>query len=114
MMTLLEASRLAPAESAPRPRVQLPPRQSWERMEPDERIRIAEASSGLIDPRVARHGGSRLDRRSNYDFPRMREEASWRRTEVHRATRFYGCSLCGQKFTGPHAVYSHLAKRHGR
>jgi len=44
----------------------------------------------------------------------MVEDSSWRRSEVHRATRFYGCFLCGTKFTGPHAVYTHLAKLHDR
>jgi hypothetical protein len=70
------------------------------------------APQELVDPRVARVGGSRRDRKANYDFPGMMDAASWRRTEVHKHTHWYGCSLCGQKFAGPHAVYTHLAKRH--
>ncbi len=68
----------------------------------------------LIDPRVAKHGGTRKSRKDNYDFPGMVDDTSWRRTDVHKATRFYGCTLYGQKFTGPHAVYTHLAKVHDR
>lgn len=68
----------------------------------------------LIDPRVAKHGSTRKSRKDNYDFPGMVDDTSWRRTEVQKATRFYGCALCGQKFTGPHAVYAHLAKVHDR
>jgi hypothetical protein len=67
-----------------------------------------------VDPRIAKHGGTRKDRKSNYDFAGMMDSASWRRTEVHEHTRWYGCALCGQKFSGPHAVYGHLAKRHDR
>ena len=66
----------------------------------------------LVDPRVAKHGGSRRNSKANYDFPGMTDAASWRRTEVHKATHFYGCGLCDQKFSGPHAVYTHLAKIH--
>jgi hypothetical protein len=69
-------------------------------------------AEALVDPRVAKHGGTRSDPKSNYDFPGMLDAASWRRTQAH--TRWYGCSLCGQKFAGPHAVYTHLAKRHDR
>jgi hypothetical protein len=68
----------------------------------------------LVDPRVARHGGTRKSRKDNYDFPGMVDDSSWRRTKIHRATSWYGCALCGQKFSGPHAVYTHLAKRHDR
>jgi hypothetical protein len=68
----------------------------------------------LVDARVAKHGGTRKDPKSNYDFPGMMDAASWRRTEVHKHTAWYGCALCGQKFNGPHAVYTHLAKRHNR
>jgi hypothetical protein len=68
----------------------------------------------LIDSRVAKYGGTRKDSKSTYDFPGMVDAASWRRTEVHRHTAWYGCALCGQKFSGPHAVYTHLAKVHDR
>jgi hypothetical protein len=68
----------------------------------------------LVDPRVARHGGTRTDPKSNYDFPGMTEESTWRKSRVHQATHWCGCALCGQKFSGPHAVYTHLAKRHDR
>jgi hypothetical protein len=44
----------------------------------------------------------------------MIDQSPWRRSRVHKATRFYGCALCGIKFTGPHAVYTHLAKVHDR
>jgi len=71
-------------------------------------------AQGVIDPRVAKHGGTRRDVKANYDFPGMMDAASWRRTDVHKATAFYGCALCGQKFAGPHAVYTHLAKIHDR
>jgi hypothetical protein len=66
----------------------------------------------VVDPRVANHGGTRTDRKSNYDFPGMMEQASWRRTKVHKHTRWYGCARCGQKLSGPHAVYTHFAKVH--
>jgi hypothetical protein len=66
----------------------------------------------LIDPRVAKHGGSRRNAKANYDFPGMMDAASWRRTEVHKHTYGYWCGLCGQRFAGPHAVYTHIAKRH--
>jgi hypothetical protein len=68
----------------------------------------------LVDPRVARHGGKRRALKSNYDFPGMTSDSDWRKTRVHKATRLYGCVLCGQKFSGPHAVYTHLAKVHDR
>jgi 7-keto-8-aminopelargonate synthetase-like enzyme len=68
----------------------------------------------LVDPRVARHGGTRRDPKSNYDFPGMASDSDWRKSAVHKATRFYGCFLCGQRFSGPHAAYTHLAKVHDR
>jgi hypothetical protein len=68
----------------------------------------------LVDPRVAKHGGTRRNAKANYDFPRMMDAASWRRTLVHEHTYGYWCSLCGQRFAGPHAVYTHLAKIHDR
>lgn len=71
-------------------------------------------AGAAIDPRVARHGGSRRDPKSNYDFPGMMDAASWRRTLAHQHTHYYGCALCGQKFSGLHAVYTHLAKIHDR
>jgi hypothetical protein len=68
----------------------------------------------LVDPRVATHGGTRTNPRSNYDFEGMARDSDWRKTRIHKATRFYGCFLCGQKFSGPHATYTHLAKVHDR
>ena len=68
----------------------------------------------LVDPRVARHGGTRRDPRSNYDFEGIASDSDWRKTRIHKATRFYGCFLCGREFTGPHAAYTHLAKVHDR
>jgi hypothetical protein len=72
------------------------------------------AVAELIDPRVAKHGGHRRNTKSNYDFPGMVDEASWRRSTVHQHTRSYDCGLCGQRFAGPRAVYTHMAKRHDR
>jgi hypothetical protein len=71
-------------------------------------------SRDLVDPRAAKHGGTRRNGHANYDFPGMVDGASWRRTRLNEATYYYGCALCGQKFTGPHAVYTHLAKVHDR
>jgi hypothetical protein len=68
----------------------------------------------LVDPRVAAHGGGRRNAKANYDFPGMMDAASWRRSEAHGGTRWYGCGICGQGFAGPHAVYTHMAKRHDR
>jgi len=70
--------------------------------------------AALVDPRVVKHGGTRKDPKSNYDFPGMVDAANWRRTEVQKHTAWYGCAVCGQKFSGPHAVYTHLAKVHDR
>ena len=63
---------------------------------------------------MAKHGGHRTDAKANYDFGGMHDDTTWRRGPIHKATPFYGCALCGQKFTGPHAVYTHLAKVHDR
>lgn len=68
----------------------------------------------LIDPRVAKQGGTRTNPRHTYDFPGMLGDGHWRQTDAHKHTDWYGCAVCGQKFTGPHAVYTHLAKVHGR
>jgi hypothetical protein len=75
---------------------------------------VQASPQALIDPRVAKHGGTRKSPKSHYDFPGMMDAASWRRTQVHAHTRFYGCHRCGRKFAGPHAVYTHLAKVHDR
>jgi hypothetical protein len=83
-------------------------------MGPAERVQVAKASDGLIDPRVAKRGGYRIDPKANYEFPGMMAASDWRKTEVHKATAYYGCALCGQTFKGPHAVYTHLAKVHDR
>jgi hypothetical protein len=63
---------------------------------------------------VAAHGGTRRDAKAKYQFSGQMDAASWRRTQVHEHTRYYGCGVCGQRFAGPHAVYTHLAKRHDR
>jgi hypothetical protein len=68
----------------------------------------------LVDPRVAKHGGTRRNAKSNYDFPGMVDDGSWRKTPAHKHTTVYACAWCGQTFTGPHAVYTHLAKIHDR
>jgi hypothetical protein len=68
----------------------------------------------LIDPRVAAHGGTRKSPKSGYDYPGMIDAATWSRTQVHKATTCYACAWCGQTFSGPHAVYTHIDKRHPR
>ncbi len=114
-MTLLETVvRDTAAESVKPRRVHLPSRAAWYAMDPIERVAVARGSDGLIDPRVAKHGGYRTNRKSNYDFPGMIDDVSWRRSNVHKATSYYGCHRCGQGFTGPHAVYRHLAQVHDR
>jgi hypothetical protein len=67
----------------------------------------------LVDPRVAKHGGIRKDPKANYDFPGMLDRRSWAKTLVHQHS-VYGCGICGTRFSSPHAVYTHLAKRHDR
>jgi hypothetical protein len=71
------------------------------------------ASTALIDPRLAEHGGHRRRARDQYEWPGMMERKSWERTLVHQYTSGYGCHRCGTWFSSPHAVYSHLARRHG-
>jgi hypothetical protein len=73
-----------------------------------------ERAQTLVDPRVAKHGGTRRRSKSNYDFPGMMDDGNWRKTLVHKHTSVYACAWCGQGFTGPHAVYTHLAKIHDR
>jgi hypothetical protein len=82
-----------------------------ERLKPPRRT---EADQPLIDPRVAKRGGTRQDAKSHYESPGMVDAANWRRTEVHKHTAWYGCALCGKRFAMPHAVYTHLAKVHDR
>ena len=77
-------------------------------------LAVEPATRALVDARVAKRGGTRRNVKRSYDFPGMVDAASWRRTQAHLATRFYGCSLCGTKFSSPHAVYTHLAKVHDR
>lgn len=72
------------------------------------------AAAELVDGRVAKHGGTRRSPKDNYDFPAMVDDTTWRRSRVHRSTSHYSCALCGTKFSGPHAVYTHLAKIHDR
>ena len=67
---------------------------------------------GLVDPRVAKVGGTRRNAKSNFEYPAISDAATWRRTEVHRYTRWYGCAFCSQTFNGPSATYTHIAKRH--
>jgi hypothetical protein len=74
-------------------------------------------STQTIDPRIAAAGGSparpnRTDTRGGYNYSGMASAAHWAQTAVHQATHWYGCAFCGQKFKGPHAVYTHIAKRH--
>jgi hypothetical protein len=45
-------------------------------------------------------------------YPGMVDKGSWRRSNVHRHTRFYGCWFCGVGFRDPTAVYTHIDKRH--
>ena len=70
-------------------------------------------TASLVDPRVARHGGTRTNLKSNYDFPGMASDSDWRKRRIHKASS-YSCTLCGQRFSGPHATYTHLAKVHDR
>ena len=67
----------------------------------------------LVDPRVANHGGTRTNPKSNYDFQGMARDSDWRKTAIHRSAS-YSCALCGKRFSGPHAAYTHLAKVHDR
>ena len=106
--------RDAPVGVREYPRMRMPSRKAWERMEPAERVAIAKASDGLIDPRVAKHGGYRTDPKSHYEWPGIIDRSSWRRSKVHKATSYYGCALCGQQYADAHAVYTHLAKVHDR
>ena len=66
-----------------------------------------------LDPRLAKHGATRRHPKATYRFPGMMDDRDWRHTRVHQFTSYCGCSRCGQGFTGPHAVYVHLAKVHG-
>jgi hypothetical protein len=68
------------------------------------------------DPRIAAAGGSarRNDGAGGYNYPGMATAAHWAETRVHGATHCYGCVFCGKKFKGPHAVYTHIAKRHAK
>lgn len=75
-------------------------------------LRRREASAPLVDLRVARRDGIRSSRKDGYDFPGMTKRRDWEKTLVHRHTYGYWCGRCGQRFAGPHAVYTHLAKAH--
>jgi hypothetical protein len=68
-----------------------------------------------VDPRIAAVGGVpiREDGAGGYNYPGMQPFKDWCRTTVHQHTRSYGCGRCGQALHSPHAVYTHLAKRHG-
>jgi hypothetical protein len=79
-----------------------------------EQEAAARGENPLVDPRVAKRGGWRTNPKSNYDFPGMSDRRDWCKTQVHKATSFYGCAHCGTKFSSPHAVYTHLAKIHER
>jgi hypothetical protein len=67
-----------------------------------------------VDPRIAATGGARRlkNPKSNYEWPGMMAQPDWLRTTVHEHTSFYGCAKCGQHSKTPHAVYTHLDKRH--
>jgi len=68
-----------------------------------------------IDPRIAGTGGTSVrGGKGGHVWPGMVPLKDWQRTKVHRQTRGYSCGRCGQAFNGPHAVYTHLAKRHGK
>jgi hypothetical protein len=137
MIAILPSQR-APEGLEPS-RVELPSREGWAALDPDqrrdawqrfdpaqrrsawywllapaERVAFAEEFNLPIDARIARRGGWRTDAKSNYEFAGMLADRDRRQTAAHRATAWYGCALCGQKFTGPHAVYAHLAKVHER
>jgi hypothetical protein len=82
--------------------------------------RKPEPSERPVDTRIAGTGGRQLrsgDPKSGYTWLGMAAPADWGRTLVHEHTRWYGCARCGVKFTGPsgpQAVYTHMAKVHGR
>lgn len=68
-----------------------------------------------VDPRITASGGRRrYDETTNYEWPGMMSQPNWQQTKVHQHTSYYGCAVCGQPYKTPHAVYTHLAKRHGR
>lgn len=75
---------------------------------------MAPLGRSLVDPRVAAKGGTRRDPKSGFDYPGMMSERHWRVTPAHQHTHSYGCAWCSVKFKGPHALYTHLAKVHGR
>ncbi len=67
-------------------------------------------AESLVDPRVAKHGGTRKDAKANYDFPGMmgrRELAADRGTQGDPLVRVRALRA---QVRGPHAVYTHLAK----
>lgn len=47
-------------------------------------------------------------------YPGMIDKATWRRSNVHRATTAYACAWCAMTFADPTAVYTHIDKRHPR
>jgi hypothetical protein len=49
----------------------------------------------LVDPRVAKHGGTRNSSKSTYRFPGLMDQASWRRTEVAPPTTAATCAARG-------------------
>jgi len=66
-----------------------------------------------IDPRLRAAGAVAIrGGKGGYQFPGMMSASHWARTWVHRLTRQYSCAFCAQGFNGPHAVYTHVAKRH--
>jgi hypothetical protein len=66
-----------------------------------------------LDPRIAATGGKR-ESGGRYIWPGMMDHRSWERTLAHRHTRQYSCGRCGQAFKNPDAVYTHMAKVHGK
>ena len=72
-----------------------------------------------LEPRIAAAGGvpvypRRDDTAGGYTYPGMARPRDWATTDVAKATHFYSCAFCGQRFKGPHAVYTHIALRHTR
>jgi hypothetical protein len=68
-----------------------------------------------IDPRIAATGGNPVrGGKGGYIWPGMVPLKDWQRTRLHQHTNSYSCGRCGQAFNSPHAVYTHMAKRHGR
>ena len=66
-----------------------------------------------IDPRIAAAGGKPDNAGGGYRYLGMMRWVHWKASSVHRFTHYYGCARCGLRFKTPHAVYTHIAMRHG-